>query len=52
MGSVGDAYACPHCDAKGAGGYAPDPIGYPICTVGPGNCLDKMVVNGLDKFKF
>ena len=43
MGSVGKNYICPHCDAKGKGGYSPDWIGYPVCTVGAANCLDKAI---------
>ena len=42
MGSVGDNYVCPHCDVKGAGGYAHDAIGYPICVEGRGDCLAKI----------
>ena len=30
----------------GAGGYAPDPIGYPICTLGPHSCLQKYMAHG------
>ena len=43
MGSVGDDYVCPHCDGRGYGGYAPDGLGYPICTEGKANCLDKLL---------
>ena len=43
MGSVSDDYVCPHCDGKGYGGYAPDGLGYPICTEGTANCLDKLL---------
>ena len=43
MGSVPIDYVCPHCDGKGYGGYAPDGVGYPICTEGTANCLDKLL---------
>ena len=43
MGSVPIDYVCPHCDGKGYGGYAPDGVGYPICTDGRANCLDKLL---------
>ena len=39
MGSVDPDYQCPWCGRIGAGGYAPDGIGYPICTNGPFSCL-------------
>ena len=39
MGSVGEDYRCPWCGRVGAGGYAPDWVGYPICTEGPHSCL-------------
>ena len=39
MGSVGPRYRCPWCGRVGNGGYAPDPIGYPICTEGEYSCL-------------
>ena len=32
MGSVGADYKCPLCGRVSNGGYAPDGIGYPICT--------------------
>ena len=32
MGSVGENFACPWCGRTGNGGYAPDVLGYPICT--------------------
>ena len=41
MGSVGRDYQCPWCGRVGHGGYAPDPLFYPICTDGPHNCLDR-----------
>ena len=39
MGSVPDDYACPWCGRLGNGGYAPDGVGYPICTQGRFSCL-------------
>ena len=39
MGSVPDDYACPWCGRLGNGGYAPDGVGYPICTQGRCSCL-------------
>lgn len=32
MGSVGDGFRCPLCGRVDNGGYAPDGLGYPICT--------------------
>ena len=50
MGSVGDDYVCPWCGRAGNGGYAPDPIGYPICTEGRYSCLwTKYVDQGFDR---
>ena len=43
MGRVDDDYRCPLCGRVGAGGYAPDTIGYPICTKDPYSCLDKVI---------
>ena len=43
MGSVGENYKCPLCGRTGHGGYAPDGIGYPVCTVGANNCLNKLI---------
>ena len=43
MGSAPEDYVCPHCDGKGYGGYAHDGVGYPICTDGRANCLDKLL---------
>jgi hypothetical protein len=48
MGSVGEDYVCPWCGRMGAGGYAPDPLGYPICTEPPHACLDHWLKNGVD----
>ena len=42
MGSVPNDYVCPHCDGKGYGGYSVDGIGYPICTEGIANCVEKL----------
>ena len=42
MGSVGEDYRCPLCGRTGMGGYSPDWIGFPICTEGDYNCLDKV----------
>ena len=39
MGSVPVDYKCPLCGRKGMGGYAPDGLGYPICTEGDYSCL-------------
>ena len=39
MGSVSDDYVCPWCGRVGNGGYAPDWVGYPICTEGRFSCL-------------
>ena len=39
MGSVGRDYRCPWCGRTGFGGYAPDRVGYPICTRGRFSCL-------------
>ena len=39
MGSVGADYKCPWCGRVGNGGYAPDAVGYPICTLGAHSCL-------------
>ena len=39
MGSVSGDYVCPWCGRQGNGGYAPDWIGYPICTEGDFSCL-------------
>ena len=39
MGSVSRDYKCPCCGRVGFGGYAPDSIGFPICTVGEHSCL-------------
>ena len=41
MGSVRQDYKCPLCGRVGNGGYSPDNVGFPICTPGPHNCLDK-----------
>ena len=38
MGSVSDDYQCPWCGRKGMGGYAVDPIPYPLCTNGKNAC--------------
>ena len=45
MGSVGADYRCPWCGRVGAGGYAMDPIGYPICVEGPFSCVWWQVVH-------
>ena len=37
------SYKCPHCDGRSRGGCTWEPIGYPICTVGPGSCFAKAV---------
>ena len=42
MGSVGKKYRCPLCGRTGNGGYSPDWIGFPVCTEGSWNCLDKI----------
>ena len=39
MGSVDVDYTCPWCGRVGNGGYAPDWVGYPICTEGRFSCL-------------
>ena len=39
MGSVSENYLCPWCGLRGNGGYAPDEVGYPICTEGQFSCL-------------
>ena len=39
MGSVGDDYRCPWCGRTGNVGYAPEDVGYPICTNGSHSCL-------------
>ena len=39
MGSVSDDYVCPWCGRVGNGGYAPDWVGYPICTEERCSCL-------------
>jgi hypothetical protein len=38
MGSVSENYQCPWC-RRTNGGYAPDWVGYPICTEGAFSCL-------------
>jgi hypothetical protein len=50
MGSVGDNYKCPWCGRVGNGGYAPDWVGYPICTFGEYACLWKEV-KGLPEWR-
>ena len=44
MGSVGRDYKCPWCGRIGNGGYAPDSLGYPLCTGGTHSCLWYQVV--------
>ena len=39
VGSVGNDYKCPWCGRRGAGGYAPDWVGKPLCTEPEFNCL-------------
>ena len=39
MGTVGHDFRCPWCGRVGNGGYAPEDVGYPICTDGPVSCL-------------
>ena len=39
MGSVGPNFSCPWCGRVGRGGYAPDWVGYPICSSEPHSCL-------------
>ena len=39
MGSVGLDFRCAWCGRVGNGGYAPEDVGYPICTDGPVSCL-------------
>jgi hypothetical protein len=48
MGSVDEDYECPWCGRRGAGGYSPDQIGYPICTEPPHACLDHFLDFGVD----
>ena len=50
MGSVGDNYKCPWCGRVGNGGYAPDWLGYPICTNSEYACLWKEE-EGLPEFR-
>ena len=50
MGSVGDNYKCPWCGRVGNGGYAPDWLGYPICTDSENACLWKEEA-GLPEFR-
>ena len=45
MGSVDDNYRCPWCGRVGMGGYSPDWVGYPICDVGPNNCLRQTLIH-------
>ena len=45
MGSVGRDYKCPWCGRVGNGGYAPDSVGYPLCTGGTHSCLWYQVVD-------
>jgi hypothetical protein len=47
MGSVDEEYECPWCSRKGAGGYAPDPVGYPICTEPRYSCMMHCIEKGV-----
>ena len=42
MGSVGDNYRCRLCGRVDVGAYAPDWLGYPICTKEHNGCLNKV----------
>ena len=53
MGSTGPDFRCPWCGRQGGGGYAPDDIGYPVCSSGPSSCLwGAYSLRGLDRAGF
>ena len=53
MGSVGPNHRCPWCGRVGFGGYAHEGIPNDlICTEGPSNCLDKILIDDMDRAAF